>query len=368
MSFHALCREARERPFDEVFAGVTAETVRSVLAKDDRTPDDFLSLLAPAAEAVLEEMARKAHELTVRHFGRAIVFFTPLYLSNHCVNHCLYCGFSADTAVPRRQLTLDEVRAEAEAISSTGLKHLLILTGEARRVASVDYLEQCVTVLREYFSSVSIEVYPLESGEYARLVRAGVDGLTIYQETYDEEEYAHLHPRGPKRDFRFRLDAPERGCAAGMRAVNVGALLGLADWRREAFVTGLHAAYLQRRYPQTEVGISLPRMRPHAGGFQARHPVSDRHLVQILLALRLFLPHAGITISTREDASFRENLLPLGVTKMSAGVSTAVGGHSDGSEQVGQFEISDHRSVAEMAEVLGRRGYQPVYKDWEPLR
>ena len=219
----------------------------------------------------------------------------------------------------------------------------------------------------KYFPSVSIEIYAMETDEYAALVKSGVDGLTIYQETYDETLYATLHPRGPKKDFRYRLDAPERGCQAGMRVVNVGALLGLGDWRRDAFITGMHGAYLQDRYPNVDISVSLPRMRPHAGEFQPQSIVSDRDMVQTMLAMRIFLPRLGITVSTRESAEFRENILPLGVTKMSAGVSTAVGGHSQDGDKVGQFDISDERSVAEMCAALRERGYQPVFKDWEPI-
>eukprot|EP00831_Metopus_contortus_P017264 TRINITY_DN17274_c0_g1_i1.p1 TRINITY_DN17274_c0_g1~~TRINITY_DN17274_c0_g1_i1.p1 ORF type:complete len:242 (-),score=48.40 TRINITY_DN17274_c0_g1_i1:851-1576(-) len=231
----------------------------------------------------------------------------------------------------------------------------------------VEYVENCCRILGKHFPSVSSEVCAWTEEEYARLVRAGVDGLTMFQETYDEELYAVLHPKGPKRDFRFRLDAPERGCRAGMRVVNIGALLGLGDWRRDALLTGLHAAYLMHKYPETDIAVSLPRMRPHVGEWQPASIVSDRDMVQFLLALRIFLPRLGITISTRESAQFRENILPLGVTKMSAGVSTAVGGHSHGTEDTAQFEISDARTVDEMCADLRSKGYQPVFKDWELL-
>jgi 2-iminoacetate synthase len=329
-----------------------------------------MALMSPAASGLLEEMAQEASRVTARQFGRTISLFTPLYLSNFCTNHCVYCGFNCRNQIHRSMLTLDQVDAEGQAIAATGLKHLLILTGDAPAKAGVDYLEACTRVLARYFPSVSVEVFALTEEEYARLNRAGVDGLTMFQETYDEALYATLHPKGPKRDFRFRLDAPERGCRAGLRTVNIGALLGLGDWRRDALLTGLHAAYLVHRYPQTEIAVSLPRMRPHAGGWQPATIADDRDMVQFMTALRLFLPRVGITISTREDARFRENILPLGVTRMSAGVSTAVGGHSDeGSddENTGQFEISDGRSVDEMCAALRARGYQPVFKDWEPI-
>jgi 2-iminoacetate synthase len=367
VSFYEECAAYSALPLSERFAGVTEGDVRRSLAKTSLAADDLLVLLSPAAAPFLEEMAARANRLTVQHFGRTIQLFTPLYLSNHCANHCVYCGFNATNAIKRSQLTLEQVEAEAAAIAATGLRQLLILTGESRAKASLEYLESCLTVLRRHFPSVSMEIYAMEEHEYARMVAAGIDGLTMFQETYDEVLYERLHPRGPKRDYRFRLDAPERGCRAGMRVVNIGALLGLGDWRKDALLTGMHAAYLQRHYPEVDIAASLPRMRPHAGAFQPTSVVDDADLVQIMLAFRLFLPRLGITISTRENARLRDNLLPLGVTRMSAGVSTAVGGHSEEGETVGQFEISDDRSVEAMCAMLRARGYQPVFKDWQPL-
>ncbi|MFH1912732.1 MAG: 2-iminoacetate synthase ThiH [Pseudomonadota bacterium] len=367
MSFYVQCAEFGAMPLAERSAAVTGADVRRVLSGPCRAPGDLLTLLSPAAAPFLEEMAGRASQLTLQHFGRTIQLFTPLYLSNHCANHCVYCGFNATNAIPRSQLTLEQVETEAKAIASTGLRQLLILTGESRAKASPEYLEACLGVLRRHFPSVSIEIYAMEQDEYERMIRAGVDGLTLFQETYDEALYARLHPRGPKRDYRFRLDAPERACRAGMRVVNIGALLGLGDWRRDALLTGLHGAYLQRKYPEVDIAVSLPRMRPHAGAFQPASIVSDADLVQIMLALRLFLPRLGITISTRETARLRDNLLPLGVTRMSAGVSTAVGGHSQEGDKVGQFEISDDRSVDAMCAMLKARGFQPVFADWQPL-
>lgn len=249
------------------FGRVTKTDVRRVIGQDRLGPLDFLMLLSPAAEVCLEEIAQKAHRLTLQHFGRTMLLFTPLYVANYCVNHCLYCGFNA-----KNKLTLKEVAAEAEVIASTGLKHVLLLTGESRRHTPVSYIRDCVEVLRQYFTSISIEIYPLAVEEYGELIEAGVDGLTIYQETYDRDTYAYLHPSGPKRDYCSRLDAPERGCRAGMRSVNIGALLGLAEWRREAFLSGIHADYLQRSYTDVEISISPPRMPPAPRGF----PTSDQ--------------------------------------------------------------------------------------------
>lgn len=314
-------------------------------------------------------MAQRANELTLQHFGRTIQLYTPLYLANYCANHCVYCSFAVRNHLPRKKLTLEQVKAEAKAITATGLRHILILTGESSVHSSVDYIADCVQVLKKYFDSITIEVYPLDTPDYQRLVAAGVDGLTIYQEVYQEEVYAELHPRGPKRNYRYRLDGPERGCQAKMRSVGIGALLGLSDWRQEAFFTGVHADYLQNKYLDTEISVSVPRIRPNVGHFTPQVDVTDRDLVQAILAYRLFMPRAGITISTRERAELRNNLINLGVTKMSAGVSTEVGGHTDDDDSTGtsQFEISDGRSVAEIKSMLIKNGFQPVFKDWQCL-
>jgi len=346
---------------------VTEADVRRALEKPVPGPEEYLTLLSPAAAGLLEAMAQRANALSVQHFGRTIQLFTPLYLSNHCTNQCVYCGFNARNDIARTMLDGEGIRREGEAIAASGLKQLLLLTGDAPRRASAEYIGQAARTVRDLFPSIGVEVFAMREEEYAHLLRCGVDSLTLFQETYDRSLYAALHPAGPKRDYAFRLDAPERGCRAGMRVVNVGALLGLDDWRRDAFFTGMHARYLQKKYPQTDVAVSLPRMRPHAGAYQPASVVSDRELVQILLALRIFLPRCGITLSTREPAVLRDHLIPLGVTRMSAGVSTAVGGHAGETESVGQFEISDPRSVDEVCDAIRRRGYQPVFKDWEPL-
>ena len=367
MSFYDQVIALERQPISETLVRRTAADVARVLAAERVDAQGFLTLLSPAAAAFLEAMAQRAHALTVQHFGQVILLYTPLYLANYCSNFCLYCGFAARNSIRRDRLTVAEVEEEARLISATGLRHLLILTGESRKKSSVEYLADCVAVLRHYFTSIVVEVYPLETAEYAQLVAAGVDGLTLYQETYDRAVYDVVHPKGPKRDYRYRLETPERGADGGLRSVNIGALLGLAEGRREAFLTGLHADYLQRRYPDVEVSISLPRIRPHEGIFQPEHTVTDREFVQILLAMRLFLPRAGIVISTRERAEFRDHLIPLGVTKMSAGSHTEVGGRAHRDAATGQFEISDTRDVAEIKRAIEDRGYKAIFKDWHPL-
>lgn len=364
MSFIQTIEQYNSFDTEAFFSRITEGDVLRAIGQDRLGPLDYLTLLSPQAEACLEELAQRANRLTVQHFGRTMLLFTPIYVANHCVNQCLYCGFNVKNKMHRTQLSLEEVASEAEVIAATGLKHILLLTGESRQYTPVSYIRECVKTLRKHFTSISIEIYPLTQDEYTELIEAGVDGLTIYQEVYDRKTYAYFHPAGPKRDYIYRLDAPERGCKAGMRTVNVGALLGLADWRREAFLTGLHADYLQRKYPDVEISISPPRIRPHLGGFQPPVNVTDRNLVQYIAAFRLFMPRSGVTLSTRESAQLRNNMTRLGVTKMSGGVCTAVGGRSH-EDETGQFQIADTRSVEEMAKMLYEQGYQPVYKDWE---
>ena len=353
---------------------VTEDDVRKSLTADRLSERDFLILLSPAAEKYLEPMARRAQDETIRHFGKTIQFFTPLYLANFCTNRCVYCGFNTNRSIPRQMLTLEEVEAEAKAIAVSGLRKILALTGDAPAKTGAKYLASCIEVLARYFPSVGIEVPSMTVEEYALVVAAGADSMTMFQETYNEVLYEKLHPAGPKRDFGFRLDAPQRAVMGGMRSVNLGALLGLDDWRRDMFFTGLHAAFLQERYPEQEVSVSLPRMRPcgekpttrEEREFQAT-PVEDRNFVQALLAFRCFMPQAGITLSTREPAWLRDKLIPLGVTRVSAGVCTAVGGHVEAAgadEREPQFDISDPRSVDEMAAALEAIGYQPVFTDW----
>ncbi|MDP8298306.1 MAG: 2-iminoacetate synthase ThiH [Candidatus Tantalella remota] len=347
-----------------IFENIRPRDVARAISSRRLSTKDLVALLSTDAEPHLEEMARKARDITLRNFGKAVQLYTPLYVSNYCSNECVYCGFNSSGDVERKTLSLDEVREEAEFIASTGLKHVLLLTGGCRVEASVSYLKDCVKVLKEYFSSVSIEIYALEEDEYTALIDEGVDGLTIYQETYDEEVYGKVHLSGRKRDFRFRLDAPERAGIRGMRTINLGVLLGLAHWRRDVFMLALHAEYMQDKFPSAEISVSVPRIKPNAEGFAPKYAVTDANVVQMVLALRLFLPRLGVTLSTREDADFRENMLPLGITRMSAGSTTAVGGHTAADSNAAQFEISDKRDVREIMDMLSSKGYQPVLKDW----
>ncbi len=367
IGFYEKCVRFNDFEPGTVLGRFDRRDVEQALKKRILTDSDFLALLSPAAEPFIEEMAQKAHGVTVRQFGRVIKLYTPIYLSNYCTNQCVYCGFSDMNRISRKQLTLEEVETETGAIAKTGLKQILILTGDARKIATLGYIKDCVRIIVKYFTSVGIEIYALDQEEYTELIEAGVDYLTIYQETYNIRLYGRLHRKGPKKDFRYRLEAPDRACKAGIRAVNIGALMGLDDWRREAYLKGLHAKYLQRRFPGVELGISLPRITPHAGRFHPDNIVDDKSFVQGMLALRLFLPSVGLTISTREPADLRDNLIRLGVTKMSAGSSTKVGGWTTGNQDTGQFDIFDHRTVDEIKQQISRFGYQPVFKDWQPI-
>lgn len=364
MGFYEVYKEYKDFDIDGFLINVTENMVMSILTKDSLDIFDFLALLSNEAKKHLELIARKANTLTIQHFGKTIQLFTPMYLANHCVNRCIYCGFNVSNHIPRKKLTLEEVEREAINVAKTGLKHILLLTGECRSSTPPEYIAECVKIVKRYFTSVSIEVYPMDTSDYEMLVESGVDGLTVFQEVYDEEVYDTLHLAGPKKNYLYRLDTPERGCKAKMINVNIGALLGLSDYKKDAFFTALHAAYLQDKYPDTDISVSLNRMRPHAGSYQPHSPVTDDVLVQIMLAMRLFRNRLGITISTRESEQFRNNLVGLGVTKMSAGVSTEVGGHTSKEKSVGQFEISDNREVRDFMDMLYKKGYQPVLKDW----
>jgi len=365
MNFYELYSQIKKDQADP--AGITSADVEKALSC--RNPDSrhFRALLSPEALPYLEEMAGKARDITQGHFGKAILLYAPLYVSNYCDNKCLYCGFNLQNKIQRKKLTLEEVEKEASFIASSGLRHILLLTGGSRTMSPLSYIKDCVKVLRKYFTDISVEIYALTEEEYAGLVSAGVDALTIYQEVYDEKTYTRMHPAGPKSDYAFRLGAPERGARAGMRSVSIGTLLGLDEWRREVFWLGMHAKYLQDNFPAVDVGASLPRLKPHEGAFRAPYDVSDMEMAQIITALRIFLPRLGISLSTREGAAFRENLLPLGITRISAGSSTYVGGHAayaKDRQNIPQFEISDKRSVAEIMAALKLKGYQPVLKDW----
>nr|WP_320115256.1 2-iminoacetate synthase ThiH [uncultured Desulfuromonas sp.] len=349
----------------EQMAATTGLRVEQALDAERLTPDDYLALLSPAALDYLEPMAQRAHQLTRQRFGNIIQLYTPLYLSNECTNGCKYCGFNASNKIPRTTLTFDQVEKEAQIIHDYGFRAILLLTGEHSKMADNSYLATAVERIKPLFSSISIEVYPMDTDGYKQMVAAGVDGLTLYQETYDPVLYEQLHPYGKKRDFRYRLEAPDRAGEAGLRRIGVGALLGLGPFETEAFYTGLHAYYLAHRYWRSHVSISFPRIRPADGGFAPINPVSDKQLVQSVCASRLLIPDAAQFLSTRESSQLRDSLMPLGITHMSAGSCTAPGGHADEGKNKEQFVIDDDRSPEQMSEVIRAKGYEAVWKDWD---
>ncbi len=348
-----------------ISAAATPERVQAALNRERLSLEDFLTLLSPAAMPYIENMAQRAQAETRRHFGRAVHLFTPLYLSDHCTNQCRYCGFNAKNTQPRRHLSVDEAKSEALSIAKAGFGHILLLTGEARKISSPEYIASVAKRIKPFFASVGIEVYSMETEEYRMLVDNGVDSMTIFQETYNPELYDWLHPAGPKRDYMYRLEAPARAVQGGMYSVNVGALLGLDTLENDGFCTGLHAWWLQKQHQGVEVSLSVPRICPHEGNFDVPHALDDRRFVQYITAVRCFLPRVGITVSSRESAFMRDHVVPLGVTRVSAGVSTAVGGRAVEGNDTGQFEISDTRSMQEMSSALASHGYQAVTKDWQ---
>ena len=332
----------------------------------NRDMEDLAALLSPAAGARLEELAQAAHRLTVRRFGKTIHMYAPIYLSNECLTTCTYCGFAKDLEIVRRTLTVAEALREAEALTAHGFRHLLLLTGEHQKITGVDYLEQALRALSRVVPQLSIEVQVWSEDEYRRLAAAGCDGVVIYQETYDRAAYRDYHVAGRKRDYDWRLEGPERAGRAGVRRLGVGALLGLhAPWREEAIATAAHARFLTRRFWRSEITVSVPRIRPSASGYVPRADVSDRELAQTICALRLFLPDAGIVMSSREAAGFRDALVPLGVTHTSAGSHTEPGGYTEPGEAEGQFEVNDTRSPEQVAAALSGIGYDVVWKDWD---
>ncbi|HMJ65939.1 MAG TPA: 2-iminoacetate synthase ThiH [Candidatus Binatia bacterium] len=371
----------------------SSESLERSLAQSRLELSDFANLISPAAAQRLDALATRSAHLTRQRFGKVIRLFAPLYLSNECINNCRYCGFSRDNAILRVTLSVEEVLREARELKQQGFRNLLLVAGEHPKFVSIDYLRECVAALHPEIPGISLEVGPLETDAYSGLVKAGAEGLVVYQETYDRRVYADMHTAGPKRDFDWRLETAERAYAAGFRRLGIGALYGMSDWRWEAISLAAHAEYLLRHCWKAQLTISLPRLRPCAGEFDPPRPMSDRELVQLVCALRIFLPDAGLVLSTREPARLRNGLIPLGVTMMSAGSHTEPGGYTGaGREHVhltqrgrivpltesssewsaartsgatGQFDIADERSPAEVANMIARLGLEPVWKDWD---
>ena len=366
------------------------DDVRASLAKPALSLADFAQLISPAGSQDLEHLSRRSNVMTQQRFGKVIRLFAPLYLSNECINNCSYCGFSRDNAILRVTLSIDEVLREAAALRDQGFRNVLLVAGEHPKFVSNNYLRDCVAALHEQVPSVSLEVGPMETEEYRPLVQAGADGLVVYQETYERNIYDRMHTAGPKKNFDWRLETPERAYEAGFRRLGIGALYGLADWRYEAICVAAHAEYLLRQCWKAQLTISLPRLRPCAGEFEPLTHMADRDLTQLICAFRVMFPDVGLVLSTREPAKLRDGLIPLGVTLMSAGSHTEPGGYTgagkeklhqtvrgrivetgssewaDGNQlATGQFNIADHRSPREVADLIRKLGYEPVWKDWD---
>ena len=345
----------------------SASDVMRALGKESLSLHDFGALLSPAAEPFLELIAERATKETQKHFGNSVLLFTPLYISNYCENHCIYCGFNCMNKIRRAKLGEDGIRREMEAIAKTGMEEVLILTGESRNMSNVEYIGNACRIAHEYFKNVGIEVYPMNTDEYAYIHECGADFVTVFQETYDSDRYEQLHLAGHKRIFPYRLNAQERAIRGGMRGVAFAALLGLSDFRKDAFAVGTHAYLLQRKYPHAEISFSCPRLRPIINNDKINpKDVHEKQLLQVMCAYRIFMPFARLTISTRERAGFRDHVIGMCATKISAGVSTGIGSHVEESGEVGdsQFEISDVRSLDEVINAIKGRGLQPVLNDY----
>jgi len=377
-SFYEIIQTINPDRIKGQLSGVTTKQVRTLLdlINSGGIPQtaDITILASPAAGELLEPIAQAAKNITLRRFGKTIQMYAPLYISNYCSNSCVYCGFNVHNKVVRRTSGREEVLSEARLLKNKHISQLLLVSGECPGEVSVELLEELALDLKRLFPSLSIEIYPLDTEGYSQLCRAGIDGLAIYQETYDQEIYSTVHPAGPKRDYKYRLGAPERGAAAGFRQIGIGSLLGLNDWRVESYYLMHHAAHLMKHHWKSQVSISFPRLRPAAGGYSPEFPVSDRELVQMICAFRLILPDVGLVLSTREPAELRDQLIGLGITKMSAGSKTAPGGYLDkldsnldeqGQIAEGQFNVSDDRPVEAVARAIQSRGYDTVWKDWD---
>lgn len=371
-----ISSDIRERVISEMkgydYSRYTPADVLRALRHDTCSVEDFKALLSPAAEPFLEQMAERARLETQKHFGNTVYLFTPLYIANYCENYCVYCGFNCYNDIRRMKLSMEQIEHEMKVISESGMEEILILTGESRAQSPVEYIGEACKLARKYFRLVGIEVYPVNTDEYRYLHECGVDYVTVFQETYDSDRYEQLHLMGHKRVFPYRFEAQERALMAGMRGIACSALLGLSDFRRDALASALHVYHLQRKYPHAEISLSCPRLRPIVNNEKINPlDVHEKQLCQVLCAYRIFLPFCGITVSSRESESFRNGIVKIAATKISAGVSTGIGDHESKytgkeNDEAGdeQFEISDGRSLKKMYDDMSGEGLQPVLNDY----
>jgi len=353
--------------WDEVVIGINAKTTRDVesaLGAYRRSLQDFMALISPAAAPYLEQMAQMSHKVTQKRFGKTVQLYAPLYLSNECQNICNYCGFSLDNKIARKTLNPIEIMQEAQHLKSLGFEHVLLVTGEAQQTVGVDYLAGAIRMLKPHFANISIEVQPMDQDDYQKLIAEGLYAVLVYQETYHRENYRQYHLKGRKSNFDYRLDTPDRLGKAGIHKIGLGVLIGLEDWRADNFFTALHLNYLEKTYWQTKYSISFPRLRPAQGLIEPKVAITDKELVQLICAWRLFDEEIELSISTRENETFRNNIIRLGATTISAGSATNPGGYTINKEELEQFEINDHRSVQEVEAMIKQNGYKPVWKDW----
>lgn len=368
-----VCKNVMTQMQSYDYTTYTAKDVKAALEHEHCTIEDFKSLLSPAAEPFLEEMAQKAHLETRKHFGNTVYLFTPLYIANYCENYCVYCGFNCYNNIRRMKLNMEQIEREMQIIADSGMEEILLLTGESRAMSDVQYIGEACKLARKYFRMVGLEIYPVNTEEYRYLHECGADYVTVFQETYDTEKYETLHLLGHKRVWPYRFDAQERALRGGMRGVAFSALLGLSDFRKDALASALHVYYLQRKYPQAEMSLSCPRLRPIVNNEKINPlDVGEKQLCQIICAYRIFLPFVGITVSSRESADFRNGIVKIAATKVSAGVSTGIGDHeekytgkeNDGASGDEQFEINDDRSFETMYQDIANQGLQPVLNDY----
>ncbi|HKG06424.1 MAG TPA: 2-iminoacetate synthase ThiH [Pedobacter sp.] len=349
---------------DSIYAK-SAKDVEQALRASNRTLEDFKALISPAAAPYLEQMALLSQQLTQKRFGRAIQMYVPMYLSNECNNICTYCGFSYDNKVRRKTLSPLEIMQEVAVIKDMGYDHVLLVTGEANQTVHTDYFKQVLDLIRPHFAHISMEVQPLDLEDYLQLGTYGLNTVLVYQETYHQGDYKKHHPKGKKSNFGYRLETPDRLGQAGIHKMGLGVLIGLEDWRTDSFFTALHLSYLEKRYWQSKYSISFPRLRPFSGGLEPKVVMNDRELVQLICAYRIFNGEVELSVSTRESVSFRNNIIKLGVTSISAGSRTNPGGYAVEPQSLEQFEISDERTAQEIAEMIIKQGYEPVWKDWD---
>lgn len=365
MSFKSEIQKYNWTTVSDSINNKSALDVENALKKENRDLEDFKALISPAAEPYLEEMAQLSNRLTQERFGKTIQFYIPLYLSNECQNICTYCGFSLDVKIPRKTLTDEEILKEVEVIKSYGYDHVLIVTGEANKTVGVDYFKNAIRLIKPYFSNIAIEVQPLHQNEYEDLIEEGINTVLVYQETYHKENYKKHHPKGKKSNYDYRLDTQDRLGRAGIHKMGLGVLIGLEDWRTDSFYCAAHLDYLEKSFWKSKYTISFPRLRPCAGGVELKSIMTDRQLVQLICAYRLFNQEVELSMSTRESKQFRENCVKFGITSISADAKTDPGGYANPKVNLEQFEINDKRPTSEFVKAIEAQGYEPVFKNWD---